>query len=100
MKKPNPKQGMALSNTSTANLRNNTLNYHSLYKDAVNDGRILAELYFNLKSGLCTFFHIWERLEDFHEPFHADVLRNEFYTHIEKHPNTRAFLNEIMGGLS
>jgi len=73
------------------------MNKQATTKEAVQDARIMALLFYKIKSGLDTWYRLFEVLEAKYSPFLIDVFRDEFYHYISKHDNFKAFEKQIWG---
>lgn len=68
------------------------------FKEAVQDARNMASLFYKMKSGMDAWHMIFIALETKYDPFLSDIFRDEFYSEIGKHPNFDELENEVWGG--
>jgi hypothetical protein len=69
------------------------------FQDAVQDARILASLFYKMKSGMETWYKVFTSLENKYTPFLIDIFRDEFYHHISQQGNFDKLMNEVWGEL-
>jgi len=54
------------------------------YKEVVSDAQIMASIFYNMKSGMDTWHHVFIALESKFNPFLGEVFKDEFYKSITK----------------